>query len=169
MWAKEQVFDLEPSFLTAAIFSSTAETGEVSIRKKGERKGERDVYHGCQIALARFLDCMCLALWASGLWLRYAAKFDPFLSLDCAPTPSTLAQSKERKGSNFAIWQPCEQGVKGRGRNRAAAEDSDFLRAALLGHLVDKIQSSPDPDIVIAGARVLTDNPECNSIDTNSA
>ena len=39
--------------------------------------------------------------------LRYAAKFDPFLSLDCAPTPSTLAQSKERKGSNFAIWQPC--------------------------------------------------------------
>ena len=45
----------------------------------------------------------------SGFWtmapLRYAAKFDPFLSLDCAPTPSTLAQSKERKGSNFAIWQ----------------------------------------------------------------
>ena len=37
--------------------------------------------------------------------LRCAAKFDPFLSLDCAPTPSTLAQSKERKGSNFAIWQ----------------------------------------------------------------
>ena len=23
------------------------------------------------------------------------------------PTPSTLAQSKQRKGSNFAIWQPC--------------------------------------------------------------
>ena len=41
--------------------------------------------------------------------LRYAAKLDPFLSLDCAPTPSTLAQSKERKGSNFAIWQPCLQ------------------------------------------------------------
>ena len=37
--------------------------------------------------------------------LRYAAKFDPFRSLDCAPTPSILAQSKERKGSNFAIWQ----------------------------------------------------------------
>ena len=35
------------------------------------------------------------------------AKFDPFLSLDCAPTPSTLAQPKERKGSNFAIWKPC--------------------------------------------------------------
>ena len=38
--------------------------------------------------------------------LRCTAKFDPFLSLDCAPTPSTLTQSKERKGSNFAIWQP---------------------------------------------------------------
>ena len=37
--------------------------------------------------------------------LRCAAKYDPSLSLDCAPTPSTLAQSKERKGSNFAIWQ----------------------------------------------------------------
>ena len=35
------------------------------------------------------------------------AKFDPFLSLDCARlegvgAPSNLAQSKERKGSNFA-------------------------------------------------------------------
>ena len=43
--------------------------------------------------------------------LRYAAKFDPFLSLDCTPTPSTLAQSKERKGSNFAIWQPCPKAL----------------------------------------------------------
>ena len=39
--------------------------------------------------------------------LCYAAKVDPFLFFDCAPTPSTLAQSKERKGSNFAIWQYC--------------------------------------------------------------
>ena len=28
--------------------------------------------HGCQMAIARFIDRMCLALWASGLWLRYA-------------------------------------------------------------------------------------------------
>ena len=38
------------------------------------------------MAVARFLDRMCLA--ASGFWtmalLRYAAKLDPFLSLDCA-------------------------------------------------------------------------------------
>ena len=36
----------------------------------------------------------------SGFWtmapLRYAANSDPFLFSDCAPTPSTLAQSKER-------------------------------------------------------------------------
>ena len=49
----------------------------------------------------------------SGFWtmalLRCAAKFDPFLSLDCAPTPSTLAQYNERKGSNFAIWHTCRK------------------------------------------------------------
>ena len=42
--------------------------------------------HGCQMAIARFLENrMYLALRAS-----------------CAATPSTQAQSKERKGSNFA-------------------------------------------------------------------
>ena len=30
------------------------------------------------------------------------AKFDPFLSLDCARLEGVGAQSKERKGSNFA-------------------------------------------------------------------
>ena len=28
--------------------------------------------HGCQMAIARILDHMYLALWASGLWLHYA-------------------------------------------------------------------------------------------------
>ena len=28
--------------------------------------------HGCQMAIAGFLDRMCLSLRASGLWLRYA-------------------------------------------------------------------------------------------------
>ena len=62
------------------------------------------IRHGCQMATARFLRSYVYG--PSGFRtmapLRYAAKFDPFLSLDCAPTPSTLAQSKERKGSNFA-------------------------------------------------------------------
>ena len=37
------------------------------------------------------------------------AKFDPFLSLDCVRVEGVGAQSKERKGSNFAIWQPWPQ------------------------------------------------------------
>ena len=57
------------------------------------------------MAIARFLDRICLALRASGLWLCYTTKCYPFLS-------STLAQSQERKGSNFAIWQPCSEGTK---------------------------------------------------------
>ena len=56
--------------------------------------------HGCQMAIAEFLESYMLG--HSGFWtmapLPYAAKFDPLLSLDCAHTPSTLAQSKERKG-----------------------------------------------------------------------
>ena len=30
-------------------------------------------HHGCQMAIARFLNRLCLYLRASGLWLRYAA------------------------------------------------------------------------------------------------
>ena len=60
--------------------------------------------HGCQMAIARFLDLMCLALRAPRTMapLRCAAKFDPFLSLDCARVEGRGAQSKERKGSSFA-------------------------------------------------------------------
>ena len=66
--------------------------------------------HSCQMANGYSQIFRSYVFGPSGFWtmapLCYAAKFDPFLSLDCAPTPSTLAQSKERKGSNFAIWQP---------------------------------------------------------------
>ena len=46
--------------------------------------------HCCQIAIARFLDHMCLALWASGLWLRYAALQNlipsfPWIAPPCPP------------------------------------------------------------------------------------
>ena len=54
-------------------------------------------------------DSQILRLYAfgpSGFWtmapLRCAAKFDPFLSLDCARVEGVGAQSKERTGSNFA-------------------------------------------------------------------
>ena len=59
---------------------------------------------------------------------RYAAKFDSFLSLDCAPTPSTLAQSKERKVSNFAIWQPWRKMEL-----EELLHGADNARAAILG------------------------------------
>ena len=75
--------------------------------RNGATEVEIETYcakHGCQMAIAGFLGSYVFG--PSGFWtmapLRYAAKLDPFLSLDCAPTPSTLAQSKERKGSNFA-------------------------------------------------------------------
>ena len=42
-----------------------------------------------------------------GFWtmapLRCAAKFDPFLSLDCARVEGVGAPSKEREGSNLAV------------------------------------------------------------------
>ena len=56
----------------------------------------------------RILRIVCV--WPFGLLdygsatLRCKIWSLPFLGLH--PTPSTLAQSKERKGSNFAIWQP---------------------------------------------------------------
>ena len=44
-----------------------------------------DHRHGCQMAVAKFLDCMCLAIRALSTMaqLRSASKFDPFLYLDC--------------------------------------------------------------------------------------
>ena len=60
--------------------------------------------HGCQMAIAGFLESYVfgpLGFWTMAV-LRYAAKFDPFLSLDCARVEGVGAQSKERKGSNFA-------------------------------------------------------------------
>ena len=69
--------------------------------------------------------------------IRYAAKFDPFLSLDCAPSPSTLAQSKEGRdqilpSGNLAMgWGPWSS------RNRAE-ESSHFPDFSYL-------TSSPSP------------------------
>ena len=50
--------------------------------------------HGCQMAIARFLERMCLALRASGLWLRYAALQNfPFLSLPSYPVPTDSSKT----------------------------------------------------------------------------
>ena len=70
---------------------------------------EESLKQGCQMAIARFLDRMCLALRASGLGLRYTTLQNLIPSFPWIapqyPPPCTLAQSKERKGS--AILQPC--------------------------------------------------------------
>ena len=79
------------------------------VRRQRNHALLRGRIHGCQMAIGGFLDHMCLALWASGLWLCYAALqnlIPSFPWIVPPPTPFTLTQSKKRKGSNFAIWQP---------------------------------------------------------------
>ena len=52
-------------------------------------------HRGCQMAIARFLESYVFG--PSGFWtmasLRYAAKLDPFLSLDCGRVKGVGAQS----------------------------------------------------------------------------
>ena len=92
--------------------------------------------------------------------IRYAAKFDPFLSLDYAPRPP---QSKERKGSYFAIWQPWSQPPKHLTvirLGRAGVRDGDTsgdarvyclrrpsLRAVVC-HVIELIPYSPGRNVV---------------------
>ena len=98
------------------------------------------------MAIAKFLDYMCLG--PSGLtdygsaMLRCKIWSLPFLGL--RPPPSTLAQSKERKGSNFAIWKPWAVGVAaaasdGGGRGRWIApwrtEDMERGRQGSVKHI----------------------------------
>ena len=58
------------------------------------------------MAIARFLDRMCLALRASRVWLRYATlqNWIPYFPWIAPPRPPPWRN--QRKG-NFAIWQPC--------------------------------------------------------------
>ena len=57
-----------------------ADQDRVHHHEPPDEEGVRlDLFHGCQMA-----------------------KFDPFLSLDCARVEGAGAQSKERKGSKFA-------------------------------------------------------------------
>ena len=62
--------------------------------------------HGCQMAIAKILDRMCLALRASGLWLRYAMLQNLIPSFPWIAPGWRASGRNERKGSNFAIWPP---------------------------------------------------------------
>ena len=68
--------------------------------------------HGCQMAISRFLDCMCLALRASGLWLRSASLQNLIPSFPWIAS-STLAQSKEKEGIKFCHLATSITGVFG--------------------------------------------------------
>ena len=91
-------------------------------------------HHGCQKAIARLLESYVFG--PSGFRtmapLRCAAKFDPFLSLDCARVGG-------RGGANFAIWQPC----------RHLPEKIDFGSRGLLVVGVVGLPSSEEGQTVI--------------------
>ena len=53
---------------------------------------------GCQMAIARFLDGMCLALRASRLWLRYAALQNLIPTFPWIAPPGTPPWRNPRKG-----------------------------------------------------------------------
>ena len=62
---------------------------------------DRILRQGCQMAIARFLDPMCLALRASALWLRYATLQNLFPSFPwIAPPPRPPPWRNPRKGRN---------------------------------------------------------------------
>ena len=54
--------------------------------------------HGCQMAIAGFLDRMCLALRASGLWFRYAALQNLIPSFPWIAPPRPPPWRNPRKG-----------------------------------------------------------------------
>ena len=67
----------------------------LSVKKCAER-------HGCQMAIARFLDRICFALRASGLWLRYAALQYMFPSFPwIAPHASHTGTIQGKEGIKF--------------------------------------------------------------------
>ena len=66
-------------FLAPALISHAADGRRKKQKRRQEEEEEDDEEQCCQMA-----------------------KFDPFLSLDCAVVECVGAQSKERKGSNFA-------------------------------------------------------------------
>ena len=54
--------------------------------------------HDCQIAIARFLDSMCLAIRASGLWLHYATLQNLIPSFPWIAPPRPPPRRNPRKG-----------------------------------------------------------------------
>ena len=101
--------------------------------------------HGCQMAIARFfLDRMCLALRASGLWLRYTALQNLIPSFPWM-APSALAQSKERKGSKFNILQPSPQNPQSPYSSVADTPPPAYTAQDNIGGMTPQQQMQPPP------------------------
>ena len=56
------------------------------------------IHHGCQMAIAKFLDRMCLALLASGLWLRFTTLKNLIPSFPWIAPPCPPPRRNPRKG-----------------------------------------------------------------------
>ena len=84
--------------------------------------------HGCQMAKAIFLDRMCLALRASGLWLRYATLQNLIPSFPWIAPPRPPPCHNPRKGRD----QILPSGNLGRrpDRRKTALERETFGRGA---------------------------------------
>ena len=112
------------------------------------------------MAIAIFLDRMCLALRASGLWLRYAVKFDPFLSLDCAsvegvgrnqilPSGNLVDNGNSEadlggKGPDYDP-QPLKKGERRKGHSTLLPSDCDCREGRFLLRRIDEMSRMPEP------------------------
>ena len=79
-------------------------------RASSERRGERNASQCPQSSLGskfRAAECEGGGCDDDDDGLCNVARWQNLIPSFPAPTPSTPAQSKERKGSNFAIWQHC--------------------------------------------------------------
>ena len=65
----------------------------------GSRRVRGRQNHGCQMAIATFLDCRCLALWDSRLWVCYATLQNLIPSFPwIVPPPRSPPWRNPRKG-----------------------------------------------------------------------
>ena len=83
--------------LLRAVWYGRAEVVQILL-EHGADPNKGGPHHGCQIAIARFLDRMCLALRACGLWLRYAMLQNLIPSFPWIAPPRPPPWRNPRKG-----------------------------------------------------------------------
>ena len=81
----------------------------------------RESAHGCQLAIARFLDPMCLVLRASGLWLIYAT----LCNLPSGNLDSDGQRGKGRRRKSF--WRATTMRSR---RGKRASKEANYQRAS---------------------------------------